>query len=261
MNELQNATIKAPATFTFKNKKLNEVSIKIAKLGDEMAKKNVELAKLLGEVKKGELYKDDGFKSVAEYADTTFGIQKSLAYQLAKVGERFYLTESETAKRVAAMLPPSNLAELVNMKDEDIQKAMDSAEITPTTTQKTLRSVAAGVKHTKPKVLEDFTIDAEIIHKGTVDRLHWDKSQLPIAVEEIGDKVKLGEYIEKQFIREGKYDGAYHKGVKVLLCEDGELVKLTYGLVEKPKAEGKKPKFTKAQLLKMLEELGEDEGD
>ena len=260
MNEITNATVHAPASFTFKNKRLNEVSMKIAKLGDDMAKKNMELAKLLGTVKRDELFKDDGFKSVAEYADTTFGIQKSLAYQLAKVGERFYLSESATAKTVAAMLPPSNLAELVNMNDEDIQKAVDAKEITPTTTQKTLRSVAAGVKHTKPKVLEDFTIDAEIVHSGAVDRLHWDKSQLPVAVAEIGARVKLGEYIEKQFIREGKYDGAYHKGVKVLLCEDGELVKLTYGIVEKPKAEGKKPKFTKAQLLKMLEELG-DEGE
>ena len=261
MNELQNATVKAPASFTFKNKKLNEVSMKIAKLGEDMAKKNIELAKLLGEVKKGELYKDDGFKSVAEYADTTFGIAKSLAYQLAKVGERFYLAEGETAKTVAAMLPPSNLAELVNMKDEDIQKAIDAKEITPNTTQKTLRSVAAGVKHTKPKVLEDFSVDAEIIHKGVIDRKHWDKTQLPVALADIAENVTLGEYIEKQFIREGKYDGVYHRGVKVIMCEGGELVKLTYGIVEKPKAEGKKPKFTKAQLLKMLEELGEEEGE
>lgn len=260
MNELQNATVKAPASFTFKNKKLTEVSIKIAKLGEDMAKKNIELAKLLGEVKKGELYKDDGFKSVAEYAEKTFNIQKSLAYQLAKVGERFYLSDGETAKTVAAMLPPSNLAELVNMKDEDIQKAIDAKEITPNTTQKTLRSVAAGVKHTKPKVLEDFTIDAEIIHAGAVDRRHWDKSQLPVILAEIAETITLGEYIEKQFIREGKYDGVYHRGVKVIMCEGGELIRLTYGIVEKPKAEGKKPKYTKAQLLKMLEELG-DEGE
>ncbi len=261
MNELQNATVKAPASFTFKNKKLNEVSLKIAKLGDEMAKKNVELAKLLGEVKKGELYKEDGFKSVADYADSTFHIAKSLAYQLAKVGERFYLSESTTAKTVAAMLPASNLAELVNMKDEEIQKAIDEKEITPTTTQKTLRSVAAGVKHTKPKVLEDFSVDAEIVHKGVIDRKHWDKTQLPVALADIAENVTLGEYIEKQFVREGKYDGVYHRGIKVILCEGGELVKLSYGLVEKPKTEGKKPKFTKAQLLKMLEELGEDEGE
>lgn len=263
MNEITNATVKAPASFTFKNKKLNEISIRIAKIGDDMGKKNMELAKLLGTVKRDELFKDDGFKSVAEYADSTFGIQKSLAYQLAKVGERFYLSENTTAKTVSGMLPPSNLAELVNMKDEDIQKAIDAKEITPNTTQKTLRSVAAGVKHAKPKVLESYTVDVQIIRAGTVDTMHLDKSTLPDAIEEVAKKVKLGEFIEKQFIREGKYDGAYHKGVKVILCEDGELVRVTYGIIDKPKKdEPKKPKFTRAQLLKMLSEMPEeDEGE
>lgn len=263
MNEITNATVKAPASFTFKNKKLNEISLKIAKIGDDMGKKNMELAKLLGAVKKDELFKEDGFKSVAEYADSTFGIQKSLAYQLAKVGERFYLSDSATAKTVSAMLPPSNLAELVNMKDEEIQKALDEKEITPATTQKTLRSVASGVKHTKPKTLEDYTVDAEIIHFGTVDRIHWDKTQLPVALDEIPQRISISAYdIEKQFIREGKYEGAYHKGVKVILCEEGELVRLTYGIVSKPKKdEPKKPKFTRAQLLKMLAEMPEDEGE
>lgn len=262
MNEITNATVKAPAAFTFKNKKLNEISIRIAKIGDDMGKKNMELAKLLGTVKRDELFKDDGFKSVAEYADSTFGIQKSLAYQLAKVGERFYLADTATAKTVSAMLPPSNLAELVNMKDEEIQKAIDEKEITPSTTQKTLRSVAAGVKHTKPKVLDAYAIDAEIIRNSGIDRLHLDKSSLPDALDEISKRVKLGEFIEKQFIREGKYEGAYHKGVKVLLCEDGELVRLTYGIAEPAKkSEPKKPKFTRAQLLKMLAEMPEEEGE
>lgn len=262
MNEITNATVKAPASFTFKNKKLNEISIRIAKIGDDMGKKNMELAKLLGTVKRDELFKEDGFKSVAEYADSTFGIQKSLAYQLAKVGERFYLSDNATAKTVSGMLPPSNLAELVNMNDEDIQKAIDANEITPTTTQKTLRSVAAGVKHSKPKILETYAVDIQIVRSGAVDTLHLDKSNLPDALDEIAKKVKLGEFIEKQFIREGKYDGAYHKGVKVILCEDGELVRLTYGIANPvKKADAKKTKFTRAQLLKMLAEMPEEEGE
>ena len=260
MNEITNATVKAPASFTFKNKKLNEISIRIAKIGDDMGKKNMELAKLLGTVKRDELFKDDGFKSVAEYADTTFGIQKSLAYQLAKVGERFYLSDNATAKTVSGMLPPSNLAELVNMKDEEIQKAMDEGEITPATTQKTLRSVAAGVKHTKPKVLEEYSFDAHIMRGTVVDTLHLDKATFVDAFEEISKRVTLGDYIEKQFIREGKYNGEYHKGVKVYLTESKDLVLLTFGIVSKPKkSDDKKPKFTRAQLLKMLEEMPEDE--
>lgn len=262
MDELINATVKAPTSFTFKNKKLNEISIRIARIGDDMSKKNMELAKLLGTVKRDELFKDDGFKSVAEYADTTFGIQKSLAYQLAKVGERFYLSENSTAKTVSAMLPPSNLAELVNMKDEDIQKAIDEKEITPSTTQKTLRSVAAGVKHTKPKVLEQYSVDIEIVHTGVVDRMHFDKATIPDVCDEVRNKFNthLEDAIDKQFVREGKYDGEYHKGVRIYLCKNGAMAKLTYGIVDKTKStEPKKPKFTRAQLLKMLAGMPEDE--
>lgn len=262
MNELTNATVKAPASFTFKNKKLNEISIRIAKIGDDMGKKNMELAKLLGTVKRDELFKDDGFKSVAEYADNTFGIQKSLAYQLAKVGERFYLSDNATAKTVSAMLPPSNLAELVNMKDEDIQKAIDEKEITPATTQKTLRSVAAGVKHTKPKVLEEYSVVAKIVHTGVVDMKAWDRITLQAVMDELAKTNAIQDAIEKQFIREGKYEGEYHKGVKILYIPDDVVIVITYGIVEPAKKpESKKPKFTRAQLLKMLAEMPEDEGE
>lgn len=258
MNEIQNATIHAPAKFTFKNKKLNEISISIAAIGADMGKKNVELAKLLGTVKRDELFKEDGFKSVAEYADSTFGIAKSLAYQLAKVGERFYLSESETAKKAAAMLPASNLAEITNMTDEQVKAAMDSGEISATSTQKKLRDVASGVKHAKPKVLEDYEIDVRIIRDGTIDTIHYDKSQLPAVLDDmVSRNVKLGEYIDKVFIREGKYDGTYHKGMRIIVCEDDTVLQLVYGIVSKPKTEKKPAKksldeMTDEEIMEML---------
>lgn len=259
MNEIQNATIHAPASFTFKNKKLNEISVSIAAIGADMGKKNVELAKLLGTVKRDELFKDDGFKSVAEYADSTFGIAKSLAYQLAKVGERFYLSESETAKKAAAMLPASNLAEITNMTDEQVKAAMDSGEISATSTQKKLRDVAAGVKHAKPKVLEDYEIDVRIIRTGgEIDTVHYDKSQLPTVLDDMASRnVKLGEYIDKVFIREGKYDGIYHKGMRIVVCEDDTVLQIVYGIVSKPKPEKKPSKkslddMTDEEIMEML---------
>lgn len=255
MNELTNATVKAPASFTFKNEKLNQISAKIAKIGDDMGKKNMELAKLLGTVKRDKLFEEDGFKSVAEYADKTFGIQKALAYQLAKVGERFYLSDSSTAKTVAAMLPPSNLAELVNMKDEDIQKAIDEKEITPATTQKTLRETAkaatAGTK--KAKVLSMYEADATIFRMGGADTIHFEKSDMDEIKKAVAKNMPIDGAMEKTFVREGKYNGEYHRGIDVLLTLQGVIV-INYGLAAKPKKTSK-PKFTKDQLLKMLEEL------
>lgn len=250
MEEIKNVTITIPAKFTFKNQKLNEISINIAQIGQSMASSNREVSKLLGEVKKDKLYEEDGFKSVAEYAETTFGIAKSLAYQLAKVGERFYLVESEAAKKAAAMLPPSNLAEIANMTDEQIEKAIDAGEISPASTQKKLRDVAAGVKHFKPKVLEDYDIEVYIYHADGVETLNYNSHPLETVRDDALAHLKCpaSKVIEKPFVREGKYDGEYHRGIKVILCPTGELVKIVYGIVNKPKPEKKPGKKTLDEL-------------
>lgn len=257
MEEIRNVTITAPEVFNFKNEKLNVISAEIAKIGKTMTKGNHEIAKLLGEVKRDKLYEEDEFKSVAEYAKATFNIDRALAYQLAKVGERFYLVDSETAKKAAAMLPPSNLAELVNMTDEQIEKAIESGEITETTGQKKLRDVAAGVKHSKPKVLEDYEIDVEIVHIGVVDRIHFDALPLEAAMTEVRASISLSSTLaEKPFVREGKYEGKYHKGVKIVLCEEGEIVKIVYGIVNKTPAKKSAKKslddMTDEEIMEML---------
>lgn len=151
---IQNITTHAPATFNFKSSALNAYSRQIAEIGAEMASKNIQIAKILGKIWTEEAYKEDGFTSVQEYAEKTFGIKKASAYQLANVGKRFYNSESETARMVADMLPPANLAELKNMADEDIAKEVEAGNITPDTTQKQLREIAAKHKEAKPATVE-----------------------------------------------------------------------------------------------------------
>lgn len=259
MNELANVTINTPAKFNFKNAKLNEVSAKIAKVGADMSNKNREIAKLLGMVKKDKLYTEDGFKSVDEFAEKTFGIKKSIAYQLANVGERFYNVDSETAKKVAAMLPPSNLAEIAGMKDEDIQKAIDTGEIKEGTTQQKLRDIAKTAKAVSPakdgkvKVLPEYEADATIFRTTGADRLHFDKITLPDLWEQVGKKIDLLGSETKTFQREGKYDKEYHRGITVTLTKFG-VVTLNYGLATKPpKAKNTTPKeYTIEELEAML---------
>ena len=147
---LQNITTNSPATFNFKSAALNAYSRQIAEIGATMASKNIEIAKILGKIMTEEAYKEDGFQSVQDYAEQTFGIKKSSAYQLANVGRRFYNTEDPTAKHVAAMIPPANLAELKNMTNDEIQAEIDAGNITPETTQKQLREIAAKHKDVKP---------------------------------------------------------------------------------------------------------------
>ena len=146
---IQNITTHAPATFNFKSAALNAYSRQIAEIGAEMASKNIQIAKILGKIMTEEAYKEDGFTSVQEYAEKVFGIKKASAYQLANVGKRFYNSDSETARKVADMLPPANLAELKNMSDEDIDKEVKAGNITPETTQKQLRNIASKHKEVK----------------------------------------------------------------------------------------------------------------
>lgn len=254
---------KEAVTFNFKNTELNKASARITALKGSISKNMGEIAKILGRVKRDKLYEDDGFKSVSEYAENALSLGKATAYQLASVGERFLLNDSVTAKTVSAMLPPSNLAELVTLSDEEIQDAVNKKNITPNSTQTELRTLAKAVKGKRKgddvKVLPQFIVDVKILHNNTVSDIHADKMTLPEAILEIGKKIDFKGFTEKQFINEGKKDGEYHAGVRIYFKEStGDIVKLKYARIEKPKAEEpKKPAFTKEQLLAMLAELGE----
>lgn len=273
MNELANVTINTTASFNFKNKKLNEISAKIAKAGADMSSKNKEIAKLLGSVKKGKLYSDDGFKSVSEYAEKTFGIAKSLAYQLANVGERFYLVDSETAKKAAALLPPSNLAEIAGMTDEAIQKAIDKGTIKAASTQKELRETAKKAKDeaekankptsktsSKARVIPQYEADVTIFRMEGADRIHFDKADMDTIDKAVKERINLDGAQSKVFVREGKYEKEYHRGITVWLTLSGVVV-LNYGLASKPPKADKpaEKEYTVAEIEAMLKAAKEKE--
>lgn len=172
MNELILSTTNAPAKFSFKNAKLNEISAKIAEQSATMnsvynaAKEGAEavnkaLAPLFGELMASKCYKDDGFKSVADYAEQTFGMSKSMAYMLARVGETFYNTGSEDAKKARETLSTSKLAELTGVDKKDIGKALKDGKLTADTSLADCRDFAtAHKKPVKEKVVPTFNLYA-----------------------------------------------------------------------------------------------------
>ena len=169
-NELILSTANAPAKFTFKNAKLNEISAKIAEQSAAMnsvynaAKEGAEavnkaLAPLFGELLKSKCYKDDGFKSVADYAETTFGMSKSMAYMLARVGEKFYSDNADAVVKARETLSTSKLAELANTDRIAISKAIDAGELSADTSLAACRDFATAHKRPgKEKVLPTFTV-------------------------------------------------------------------------------------------------------
>ena len=178
MNEIILSTSNAPTKFSFKNAKLNELSAKIAEQSAAMnalyseAKDRAEainksLAPIFGELLKSKCYKDDGFKSVADFAETTFGMGKSMAYMLARVGEQFYNEDNEYTQAARNTLSTSKLAEFAGVDRVEIAKAIKDGKLTADTSLADCREFAtAHKKPGKEKVLPTFTVFA-MTDKGT----------------------------------------------------------------------------------------------
>lgn len=73
----------------FINKELAKATKRIVFIGTQIQKNLYEVAHILADVDARGLYKDDGFKSVVDYAGKTFGFKKSMAYSLLSVGKEY----------------------------------------------------------------------------------------------------------------------------------------------------------------------------
>lgn len=147
-------------TRAFKDKRLSEATKTIMSIYQDAATyadtKNREIAKVLGTVGKEESYKADGFKSVAEYAEKVFGIQRANAYALSNAG-KIYNDEKVSDKLKA--LSPSKLVEVSKVDAPVLLAALESGEVSNDKTQKELREFAQKAKGGKKKVevVETFT--------------------------------------------------------------------------------------------------------
>ncbi len=170
-NEIIVSSVNAPSKFSFKNAKLNELSGKIAQqtaainalyieAKDKAERINQQLAPIFGELLTTKCYKDDGFKSVADYAEQTFGMGKSMAYMLARVGKEFYGDAADMMKDVRAKLSTAKLAELTGVDRVQLAKDVQSGAVNDQTTLQQCREYAVTHQKNpaKPKVLPTFTV-------------------------------------------------------------------------------------------------------
>ena len=218
MNELTISTTTAPTKFNFKNAKLNEISAKIAEQSAAMnsvynvAKEGAEavnkaLAPLFGELLSTKCYKEDGFKSVADYAEQTFEMSKSMAYMLARVGEQYYNTDNEYTRKARETLSTSKLAEFAGVDRVAVAKAIDSGELSADTSLADCRKFAT--KHKKPgkeRVLPTFTIYNMLDKAVPVDE-NVTKEEM---YECIAEKLALNGYVDSTaavFFAAAKLDG------------------------------------------------------
>lgn len=150
------------AVRAFKDERLAKATQRITAIYTDAAKyadtKNREIAKILGDVADKKAYEADGFKSVADYASTVFGIARQNAYALANAGKVY---NDKSAHPELQAMSPSKLAELAAVDNKTVTAALEAGKINHDTTQKALREFAdkakADKESEKPVVLDTFT--------------------------------------------------------------------------------------------------------
>lgn len=258
------------ASRTFKDDRLTKATQRIASIYSDAAKyadtKNREIAKILGDVADKKAYEADGFKSVADYASTVFGIARQNAYALANAGKVY---NDKSAHPELQAMSPSKLAELAAVDNKAVNAALEAGEITHETTQKALREFAdkskANKEGGKSAVLDTFTARpcVTFIDEKTADSYQaartieeWDdyfmdfvSNSAPSSPVEIIKlpKGKVDPNATKATVNRRLY---FNRNYSVVV----EFYKYTAPKVTKPAAS----KFTKEQLLSMLAEMEND---
>ena len=74
---------------TFGNKELQKATNAVFKLGDAIKKNWFAIAHIVAHVDATECYKDDGFNTVHEWVEKTFGIKKTASYSLLTIGKEY----------------------------------------------------------------------------------------------------------------------------------------------------------------------------
>lgn len=258
-------------SLTFKDERLAKATQRITAIYTDAAKyadtKNREIAKILGDVADKKAYEADGFKSVADYASTVFGIARQNAYALANAGKVY---NDKSAHPELHAMSPSKLAELAAVDTKTVNAALEAGEINHDTTQKALREFAdktkADKEGEKPVLLDTFTARPCVTF---IDEKTEDTYQAARTIEEWDDyfmdfvsNSAPSSPVEIIKLPKGNVDHNANKATvnRRLYFNRNFSVVVEFYKYTAPKAtKPASPKFTKEQLLAMLAEM--EDGD
>lgn len=149
--------------FMFKNDELNRLSEQIASYNGNInastdahmmtvSNNLCKIAYVMAEIDSKELYKEDGFKSAADFAMETFEYKKSQAFNLVRVGKKFGSKLLETEYNF------TQLVEALPMGAEKFAELSESGEITPDMKATEIREIAKAnnEKPRKPAKVKQF---------------------------------------------------------------------------------------------------------
>ena len=142
---------------TFKNERLNAITQEMAQNAANAVSNVKQICIDLAIIEADKLYKDDGFASLAEYAET-IGLDKSKAHKMENAG-RLYNSANEKIKLLTAGMDWSKAALLASEDEKDVEKAIEANELTSDMTQDAVRKWKEGrraAKESKNKVLKRY---------------------------------------------------------------------------------------------------------
>lgn len=174
----------------FKSKDLTKATLGLADCFNSANKAYKDACVILAKVEANKSYKDDGFGSLAEYAEL-IGLNKSAAHKMENAG-RLILSDNPVIRDFAAKADYSKLAMLQSEDEDEVAEAIEKGELTADSTAANVKAWKASrpVKDGKEKVLPEFEVH---IVFGNGRMLDIDKTALE-NIEALDGFVKVGTF-------------------------------------------------------------------
>ena len=150
-NELATPTF----DFGFESHELTKLTATIAQAEVAGAKMKLVACYALACVKDlgDELLKKNGFDTFADYARDMFGYAKSNAYNMVEVAAKFDVDESGNINAIPELqgMGWTGLLALKALDDNTIKKYIDEGKLTPSTSVRNVKALAAPTKQTRAR--------------------------------------------------------------------------------------------------------------
>lgn len=151
---------------TFQNEELNKATREIFEYDKNIRLNYFKIADALRWIKGLELYKEDGFKSVSEYASQVFGYEKSTVSRMIKIAEDYLLEDGSSTVFVqeGKDFSISQLREVLALPRGEVVDLVQEGQITPDMTKDQIRAVVKKAKkNQKSSNQNDISVEEENI--------------------------------------------------------------------------------------------------
>lgn len=221
---------------TFKSKDLTKATLGLADCFNSANKAYKDACIILAKVEANQSWKEDGFKSLAEYGEC-IGLNKSVTHKMENAG-RLILSDNPIIRDFAAKADYSKLSLLQSEDEDEVAEAIEKGELTPNTTAANVKAwkAARPVKEGKEKVVPTWAIEGHALKRtpGT-DKAELVPIRVTIGIASPADWAR--EYDNTALVSSVKdADGAMHY---TAFTADGSMFTYT---AERVKAEKKSKK-------------------